>query len=414
MPHSVVQISGHIIDSLILPKILDLIISLGAEFEILEIQIGHRRSDRSHARIQVEAPTSALLESVLAKIKEHGALPVEESEENVELQPAPADGIFPDHFYATTNLATWVRVNNKWIEVEFPEMDCGIRVDLMPMRAECIPFHRVKRGDLIVVGHRGTKIQPVERQVPREGFEFMSSPVSTEQPKGLLIREIAETMKKVRRDNGRILVVAGPGLVHTGAAQYLVKLIERGYVQVLFAGNGLAVHDIETALYGTSLGVYVDKKLRASEGHEHHLRTINAVRKAGGIKQAMENRLVQSGIFYSCVKYGVDFVLAGSIRDDGPLPDVITDTLEAQDRMREKARGASFALMMATTLHAIATGNLLPATVKTVCIDINPAVVTKLADRGTFQAIGLVTDVEPFLRALCQHLDEGSSGAAPS
>jgi len=202
MPRSIVQISGHIIDSLILPKVLDLIISLGAEFEILEIQVGHRRSDRSHARIQVEAPTPALLERVLAKIKEHGAVPVDEGEESAELQPAAADGIFPDHFYATTNLTTWVRVNDNWIEVEFPEMDCGIRVDLKLMRAECIPFHRVKQGDLIVVGHRGTKIQPIERQVPREGFEFMSSPVSTEQPKGLLIREIAETMKKVRRDNG--------------------------------------------------------------------------------------------------------------------------------------------------------------------------------------------------------------------
>src|SRR5437879_1935944 len=248
----------------------DAINRLCAEFESLEIQVGHRRSDRSHARIQVEAPTPALLERVLAKIKEHGALPVDEGEESAELQSAAVDGIFPDHFYATTNLTTWVRVNDKWIEVEFPEMDCGIRVDLKSMRAECIPFHRVKQGDLIVVGHRGTKIQPIERQVPREGFEFMSSPVSTEQPKGLLIREIAETMKKVRRDNGRILVVAGPGLVHTGAAQYLVKLIERGYVQVLFAGDGLAVHDIETALYDTSLGVYLDKKIRASEGHEHH------------------------------------------------------------------------------------------------------------------------------------------------
>src|SRR5437667_623298 len=264
------------------------------------------------------------------------------------------------------------------------------------------------------IGHRGTKIQPIERQVPREGFEFMSSPVSTEQPKGLLIREIAETMKKVRRDNGRILVVAGPGLVHTGAAPYLVDLIERDYVQVLFAGNGLAVHDIETALYGTSLGVYLDKKIRASEGHEHHLWAINTIRKAGGIKQAVEQAVLTKGILYTCVKKNVAFLLAGSIRDDGPLPDVVTDTLLAQDLMREKARGVKFALMMATTLHAIATGNILPATVKTVCVDINPAVVTKLSDRGTFQAIGLVTDFGPFLRALCQHLDEQSAGTAPS
>jgi lysine-ketoglutarate reductase/saccharopine dehydrogenase-like protein (TIGR00300 family) len=406
MARSIVEISGHIIDSLILPKVLDLIINLGAEFEIVEIQIGHRRTDRSYARIQVEAATPALLERVLANIKEHGALPVDEKEEAVQLEAAPADGVFPDHFYSTTNLATWVSVNNHWVEVELPEMDCGIRVDPAAMRAQCVPIHRVKKGDLIVAGARGVKISPMERQVPREAFEFMSSAVSTEQPKGLLIRQIAELMKKVRRENGRILVVAGPGLVHTGAARYLVELIENDYVQLLFAGNGLAVHDIETALYGTSLGVYLDKKIRAREGHEHHLWAINAIRKAGGIRQAVEQGLIQSGIFYNCVKKGVDFVLAGSIRDDGPLPDVITDTLQAQDVMREKVRGVSLALMMATTLHAIATGNLLPARVKTVCVDINPAVVTKLTDRGTFQAIGLVTDVEPFLRELSQYLSQ--------
>jgi lysine-ketoglutarate reductase/saccharopine dehydrogenase-like protein (TIGR00300 family) len=406
MARSIVEISGHIIDSLILPKVLDLIINLGAEFEIVEIQIGHRRTDRSYARIQVEAATPALLERVLANIKEHGALPVDEKEEAVLLEAAPADGVFPDHFYSTTNLATWVSVNNRWVEVELPEMDCGIRVDPAAMRAQCIPIHRVKKGDLIVATTRGVKISPLERQVPREAFEFMSSAVSTEQPKGLLIRQIAESMKKVRRENGRILVVAGPGLVHTGAARYLVELIENNYVQLLFAGNGLAVHDIETALYGTSLGVYLDKKIRAREGHEHHLWAINAIRKVGGIRQAVEQGLIQSGIFYNCVKKGVDFVLAGSIRDDGPLPDVITDTLQAQDVMREKVRGVSFSLMMATTLHAIATGNLLPARVKTVCVDINPAVVTKLTDRGTFQAIGLVTDVEPFLRELSQYLSQ--------
>jgi lysine-ketoglutarate reductase/saccharopine dehydrogenase-like protein (TIGR00300 family) len=305
-------------------------------------------------------------------------------------------------------------VHDRWLEVELPEMDCGIRVDLAAMRAACVPIHRVGKDDLIVVGSRGVKIVPMERQAPREAFEFMSSAVSTEQPKGLLIRQIADSMKKVRRENGAILVVAGPGLVHTGAARYLVELIEKDYVQLLFAGNGLAVHDIETALYGTSLGVYLDKKIRAREGHEHHLWAINAIRKAGGIRQAVEQGLIQSGIFYSCVKKNVDFVLAGSIRDDGPLPDVITDTLKAQDVMREKVRGVSLALMMATTLHAIATGNLLPARVKTVCVDINPAVVTKLTDRGTFQAIGLVTDVEPFLRALTQYLSQDTVEASQS
>ena len=404
MARSLVQLSGHIIDSLLLPKVLDLIISLGGEFEILEIDVGHRRTDQSQARILVEAPSSEVLERILAKIREHGALPLDEEAESVELEPSPQNGIFPGNFYSTTNLPTLVRWKGTWIEVARPEMDCGIRFDPEEARAETLPIHKVKKGDWIVVGHRGVKVIPLERKVPREPFEFMSSPVSIESPKGLLIKEIAESLKKVRGEGQRILVVAGPGLVHTGAAQYLVEMIEKGYVQVLFAGNGLAVHDIESALFGTSLGVYLEKKIRAREGHEHHLWAINEIRKAGGIRQAVEQGLLTRGIFYSCVKQGVDFVLAGSIRDDGPLPDVVTDTLQAQDRMREKIRGVGLALMIATTLHAIATGNLLPASVKTVCVDINPAVVTKLTDRGTFQAIGLVTDVEPFLRELCQYL----------
>jgi lysine-ketoglutarate reductase/saccharopine dehydrogenase-like protein (TIGR00300 family) len=399
---SVVEISGHIIDSLILPKVLDLIINLGAEFEILDVQVGKRRADRSQARIQIDAATPELLEHVLAKIKEHGALPVDAEKETARIEPAPADGVLPDRFYSTTNLPTSVRLKERWIEVENPEMDCAIQIQ--GERAGTVPMHRVKKGELIVVGQGGVKVTPVERRVPREGFEFMSSAVSTEQPKGLLIREIADTMSRVRRERGRILVVAGPGLVHTGASRHLVELIDNGFVQLLFAGNGLAVHDIESALYGTSLGVYLDRKMRAVEGHEHHLRAINEIRKAGGIKQAVEAGVIRSGIFHACVSKNVEFVLAGSIRDDGPLPDVITDTLTAQDVMREKLRGVDFVLMMATTLHAIATGNLLPATVKTVCVDINPAVVTKLTDRGTFQAMGLVTDVAPFLRELCQYL----------
>ncbi len=407
MAQSVVELSGHIIDSLILPKVLDLINALGGEFEILEVQVGHRRTDKSYAKISIEGPNQQVLDQILAKVKEHGALPMEEREGQVQFEPAPQEGVFPERFYATTNLLTLVRLKEQWVEVESPEMDCGIRVDPARMRAETLPIHKVKKGDLIVVGHPGVKVVPAEKQMPREVFEFMSSPVSTERPKGLLIREIADSMKKLRREGGKILVVAGPGLVHTGASPYISEMIERGYIQVLFAGNGLAVHDIESALYGTSLGVYLDKKIRASEGHEHHLWAINTIRRAGGIRQAVEQGILTQGILYSCVKKGVDFLLAGSIRDDGPLPDVITDTLKAQDLMREKARGVSLVLMMATTLHAIATGNLLPAGVKTVCVDINPAVVTKLTDRGTFQAIGLVTDVEPFLRELSRYLSKG-------
>jgi lysine-ketoglutarate reductase/saccharopine dehydrogenase-like protein (TIGR00300 family) len=404
MPRTVIELSGHIIDSLILPKVLDLIVTMGGEFEILDIKVGQRRADRSQARILIEAASTELLDRIAAKVKEHGAVPLDEEDNPARFEPAPADGVCPERFYVTTNLLTWVRLDSRWVEVKSPEMDCAIRLDRSQAGAATVPIHKVKAGDLIVIGHRGVKVAPIERQVPHQLFEFMSSPASTEQPKGLLIREIAETMKSVRRKNGKILVVAGPGLVHTGAANYLVELIDSGYVQLLFAGNGLAVHDIELSLYGTSLGVYLDKKIRSGEGHEHHLWAINEIRRQGGIREAVERGTLKHGIFYSCVKKGVDFILAGSIRDDGPLPDVITDTLAAQDLMRRKIQGVDLALMIATTLHAIATGNLLPASVKTVCVDINPAVVTKLTDRGSFQATGLVTDVEPFLRELCQRL----------
>jgi lysine-ketoglutarate reductase/saccharopine dehydrogenase-like protein (TIGR00300 family) len=203
--------------------------------------------------------------------------------------------------------------------------------------------------------------------------------------------------------------VGGPAIVHTGSAHHVAKLIRDGWIQTVFAGNALATHDIEQALYSTSLGVSIEHGEAIEHGHEHHLRAINTIRRAGGITRAVESGMLTSGIMFECVKNGVDLVLAGSIRDDGPLPEVITDTLEAQDRMRLAIRDAGFALLIATALHSIATGNLLPAWVKVVCVDINPATVTKLSDRGTFQTIGLVTDVEPFLRSLAGELDASPS-----
>jgi lysine-ketoglutarate reductase/saccharopine dehydrogenase-like protein (TIGR00300 family) len=235
-------------------------------------------------------------------------------------------------------------------------------------------------------------------------FEFMASNVSSEKPKTAVIREIAAELAKVKRESGKILVVAGPAIVHTGAGEHLEKLIQWGYVDRLFAGNALAVHDIENALYGTSLGVYLKQGALADEGHENHIRAINAIRAAGGMARAVEFGVLQQGIMYQCVRHGVELVLAGSIRDDGPLPEVITDVIEAQKTMRAKLDGVQMAMMLGTMLHAIAVGNLLPAAVKTICVDINPAVVTKLTDRGSFQAIGLVTDLEPFLRELTEFL----------
>jgi lysine-ketoglutarate reductase/saccharopine dehydrogenase-like protein (TIGR00300 family) len=399
-----IELRGHIIDSLILPKVLDEILSHGGHFRIVDIRIGQQRTDPSHARIEVSGASPETVDDLVRRLRQHGAEVVREAE--VQLVPAPADGVFPEDFYVTTNQQTFVHLDGQWLEVRPALMDSGIAVDRERRQARAVKFCEVRRGTPIVVGHRGVRVVPQQRATDRRSvFEFMASNVSSEKPKSAVIREIAREIRAARETDGKILIVAGPAVVHTGAGEHLEKLIEWGYLQVLFSGNALAVHDIEQALFGTSLGVYLREGALADEGHENHMRAINAIRSTGGIRHAVEKGLLSRGVMYQCVRHGVDFVLAGSIRDDGPLPEVITDVVEAQQAMRARLDGVTTALMMGTMLHSIAVGNLLPATVKTICVDISPAVVTKLADRGSFQALGLVTDIEPFLRELTEFLE---------
>jgi lysine-ketoglutarate reductase/saccharopine dehydrogenase-like protein (TIGR00300 family) len=320
------------------------------------------------------------------------------------------DGVFPEGFYSTSNLPTEVLVDGSWLAVENMEMDAAIAVDRPAKRARCIVFQGAKVGTEVVVGYQGVRVTPLERSRKTEIFSFMSSEVSAEKPKKVLIGAIAAEMHELRKAGGRILVVAGPAVVHTGAGVHLSRLIELGYVNVLFAGNALAVHDVEAALFGTALGVNIESGEPSEHGHEHHMRAINRVRAAGGLRQMVESGQLKSGVMKSAIEHRIDFVLAGSVRDDGPLPDVITDMVEAQRRMRECLPGVRMAIMLSTMLHSIATGNMLPAGVRTVCVDINPAVVTKLADRGTWQSIGLVTDVESFLRELASVVETERHG----
>jgi len=393
-----IELRGHIIDSLILPKVLDEILRAGGNFKIREIKIGERRADQSYARIEVSGPTHETLDELVLRLRQHGAEVTEKVD--VQLAPAPADGVFPTDFYVTTNQQTFITLDGKEIEVHPAIMDSGIAVDREAGRATAVKFYEVRKGMKIVTGHQGIRVAPIQRSTARtDVFEFMSN-VSVEQPKSAIIREMAREFKRTRDGKGKILVVAGPAVVHTGAVEHLERLIQWGYVDLLFAGNALAVHDIENALFGTSLGVNLGHANLADQGHENHMRAINAIREAGGIARAVETGLLQRGIMCSCVRHGVEFVLAGSIRDDGPLPDVITDAIESQKAMREKISGVSIALMMGTMLHSMAVEKLLPATVKTICVDINADVVNKLTDRGTFQTVGLVTDIEAFLREL--------------
>jgi lysine-ketoglutarate reductase/saccharopine dehydrogenase-like protein (TIGR00300 family) len=406
-----VEVAGHIIDSLLLPKILDRITAAGGSFQIRTISIGQERKDPSYALIAIRAPGRSQLDEILKDIAEHGAVPVVATD--CRLAPVDVRGAFPEAFYATTNQRTDVRIGGRWIPVENQEMDCGIVVDPKIPSARCIAMSDARLGQQIVVGYGGVRVHPEQRATAaHSSFEFMSSAVSTEKPKGVAIRQIAAEMLRTRAEGRRILVVAGPAVVHTGSGEHFCQMIRDGFVQTLFAGNALATHDIEQAMFGTSLGVRLDRGDIVEAGHEHHLRTINRIRRAGGIRRAVQAGLLKQGIMYECFRHNVDVLLAGSIRDDGPLPEVITDVIEAQQLMREKLPGVSFCLMLATTLHSIAVGNLLPAWVRVVCVDINPSTVIKLTDRGSFQTLGVVTDIEPFLRALVMELAaaRGQSG----
>ncbi|MBI5866271.1 MAG: TIGR00300 family protein [Planctomycetes bacterium] len=403
MVSEVVTLEGHIIDSKVLANVLDDILSFGGEFSILEVHIGQTRQERSHARIEVRAESLERMQELLHIMGRHGVL--WHAAEDAEIQLADMDGAFPEAFYSTTNQQTYVRSQKKWIEVKDQEMDCGLVHEPQSNTFRCVPVTAVRKGQPIVCGERGIKVVPFERTRAKGVFEFMASEISTEKPKHTIIRNIAGLMHDARKRGDRLLLVGGPAIVHTGAAVHVVKLIENGYIHVLFAGNALATHDVEQNLFGTSLGVYLDKNSLADSGHEHHLRAINTVRRAGGIRQAVEKGVITGGIMHACVKHNVKMVLAGSVRDDGPMPEVITDMVVAQDAMRSAIRDVGFVLMVATTLHSVATGNLLPAWIPAVCVDINPPVLTKLADRGSFQTIGIVTDVEPFFRSLVQELN---------
>lgn len=397
-----VEIQGHIIDSLILPKVLDEILTHGGSYVIKDIRVGQRQTDPSYARIEVRADSGEKLREILDAIHDHGAAPL--AVRDCQTVAGDMDGAFPEGFYSTTSFRTQVRLGGEWIDVEDQEMDCGILIDAEGTAARCVPMTDVRIGDRIVVGRQGLRVFPAETTARSNLFEFMASPVSSEKPKGVTVREIAAAMKRTKDAGEKILAVLGPAIVHTGSVEHICRMIRDGYINILFAGNALATHDIEQALFGTSLGISLERGLPMEEGHEHHLRAINTIRRLGGIRRAVERGALKSGVMYECVRHDIPFLLAGSIRDDGPLPEVITDILEAQRRMREMIHGVGFCLMMATMLHSIATGNLLPAWVKVACVDINPATVTKLTDRGSVQTVGVVTDVEPFLRALVAEL----------
>jgi lysine-ketoglutarate reductase/saccharopine dehydrogenase-like protein (TIGR00300 family) len=402
MASAEIELQGHIIDSFILPRIWGAIEEAGAHFHVQEMRIGRSETESSYARMEVITDTPAQLDGLMQELQKLGALPAHE--QNARTMRVTQDGVLPEDFYSTTNLPTQVRIAGEWVDVEDIEMDVAIDVDAAAHRARGCPMHEVRLDDEVVVGYEGVRVEAQERPRHREAFGFMQSTVSSERAKALAIRDVAQAMREAREHGGKILFVLGPAVVHTAAREYVAELIRRGYIQVIFGGNAIVAHDVEAAMFGTSLGIDLKTGIPVEHGHRNHLRAINAVRAVGSLEAAHERGLLGDGIVAASLEHHVELVLAGSIRDDGPMPGVITDMIAAQGAMRRAVRGVEVCVMAASMLHAIATGNLLPASVRTVVIDINPAVVTKLADRGTAQAVGLVTDVELFLRTLADAL----------
>ncbi len=396
-----VEVSGHLIDSMILTKIFDKIMNRGGEFEILELTVGKKKTDSSYVKLLVSGKNAKHLEEITDDIHREGASP--HNEKQVKLKKALKDMVMPDNFYSTTNNDTWIFHNNSWIQVENQMMDKCVVVK--KNHAFCVPIRDVKKNDLIVVDEIGVKVTPPQR--PRDKaniFSFMGSSSSSERPTQHIAKKVAQDIVQTTKKGGKIILVGGPAIVHTGAADSVAEMIKGGYVHGVLAGNALAVHDIEYATLGTSLGMYVKDATLAKRGHRNHMDTINAVFKAGSIPKMVQQKKLKSGIFYECVKNKVPFVLASSIRDDGPLPDVITDVAHAQREYKKVLKGASMVIMISTMLHSIATGNMLPSNVKAIVIDINQPTVTKLMDRGTWQALGIVSDVGAFLPMIAQEI----------
>ncbi len=396
-----VEVSGHLIDSMILTKIFDKIMNRGGEFEILKLTVGKKKKDSSFAKLLVTGKNAKHLKEITDDIHREGAIP--HNEKQVKLKKASKDMVLPDNFYSTTNNDTSIFHNNVWIQVESQMMDKCIVVK--KNRAFCVPIRDVKKGDLIVVDDIGVKVVPPQR--PRDSaniFAFMGSSSSSERPTQHIAKKVAEDIVQAKKKGGKIILVGGPAIIHTGAANSVAELIRGGYISGVLAGNALAVHDIEYATLGTSLGMYVHDATLAKRGYRNHMDAINAVFKAGSIPKMVQQKKLKSGIFYECVKNKVPFVLASSIRDDGPLPDVITDVAEAQREYKKILKDATIVIMISTMLHSIATGNMLPSNVKVIVVDISQPTVTKLMDRGTWQALGIVSDVGAFLPLVCQEI----------
>ncbi len=402
----IIELNGHLLDSGIVNRALDLVLEGGGSFQVLDFKLGIQKQSTSEAKIRVSAPSHEIMTDIMCQLIDMGAVLPEQETSDADLETVIQAGVAPDDFYVSTIYPTEVRVNGVWIKAQGQRMDGALVVDLEQRTATCKLLRDLQLGDRVVVGVDGirTAHKPETREKATKEFSFMGAGVSSERRVELVVEQIAWELRRVRDRGGKVVVTAGPVVVHTGGAAHLSYLIREGYVQSLLGGNAIAVHDIEQAIMGTSLGVDMQRGVSVVGGHRHHLKVINTIRRCGSIAKAVESGLIKSGIMYECVTNNIPFVLAGSIRDDGPLPDTEMDLVKAQTLYSEQIKDTDMILMLSSMLHSIGVGNMTPSGVKMVCVDINPAVVTKLSDRGSVESTGVVTDVGLFLSLLVQQL----------
>jgi lysine-ketoglutarate reductase/saccharopine dehydrogenase-like protein (TIGR00300 family) len=405
---------GHLLDSGLINHALDAIVENGGSFQVLNFNLGEQRQSTSSAEVKVTAPSHDVMEEIISRLIDLGAVPRPQEVCDVNMEPVRQAGVAPDDFYVTTIYPTEVRVNCEWVKVQNQRMDGAIAITFTPDGpvVRCKLLRDLEVGEYVIVGVEGIRtIRKTESREQRnkQEFSFMSAGVSSERRVELVVEQVAWELRQVRDQGGKVVVTAGPVVIHTGGGEHLSQLIRQGYVQALLGGNAIAVHDIEQNLMGTSLGVDMKRGVAVQGGHRHHLKVINTIRHYGSIAQAVEQGVLQSGVMYECIRNNVPFCLAGSIRDDGPLPDTEMDLIKAQAKYAQLLQGADMILMLSSMLHSIGVGNMTPAGVKMVCVDINPAVVTKLSDRGSVESVGVVTDVGLFLSLLVQQLDKLTS-----
>ncbi|MBR8836312.1 MAG: TIGR00300 family protein [Stigonema ocellatum SAG 48.90 = DSM 106950] len=410
----ILRLEGHLLDSGLINRSLDLIIDKGGSFQVLNFQLGVQRQSTSSADVKVSAPSHNVMEEIISQLIDLGAVDLPQDERDAKLEPVVQSGVAPDDFYVTTIYSTEVRLFGSWVKVHNQRMDGAIAITQTDhgIVAQCKLLRDLEIGDMVVVdvqGIRTVRKPELREQRNSQEFSFMSAGVSSERRVELVVEQVAWELRKVRDGGGKVVVTAGPVVIHTGGGDHLAQLIREGYVQALLAGNAIAVHDIEQAMMGTSLGMDMQRGIAVRGGHRHHLKAINTIRRYGSIAKAVEAGVIKSGVMYECVHNHVPFCLAGSIRDDGPLPDTQMDLIKAQAEYAELLKGADLILMLSTMLHSIGVGNMTPTGVKMVCVDINPAVVTKLSDRGSVESVGVVTDVGLFLSLLMQQLDSLTS-----